>query len=534
VPGGRGGWTRAAPSAFVARLPWRAFSSHPPRPCPPRRGARLPRVPAAALAAVVGALASAAAPASADLLSQGVYRMGADALWSRGITGAGQTVAILDMGFANLDASIAAGELPPRDQMPSKSFDTAYGLDGRSELGTTSEHGVRMAELIHDIAPDATLVLVNYHTEDEFEEAAAWVAANGIPIVSHSNSFLTGPFDGTGPAARAVDAAAAAGVLWINSSGNYAERHWAGVAAPAGTAIPIAPRTGDTLEFALDWPAGAGVSASVSVQRQDASGAWDEVAESTPDPDAPAAETPAVPVDGGAWRVVVSQTAGAPAGLSLFSRTVGFGSMAVPDGSVPTPGDARGSLSVGAVRWDQDELAPYSSRGPTADGRPKPDIVGPTYVTSNPAWPSTGGTSAAAAHVAGAAALLRQERAAEGLPVDAGSLRAALLAGAADLGPPGPDGSYGAGMVRLDTTAPTLRVRVGGGPRRLVRVTAADDGTLHRVSAALDGRELATGPGPRLVLRLPRMRPGRHVLTVTASDMAENVGTRRLRLAVRR
>ena len=39
--------------------------------------------------------------------------MGADALWSRGVLGQGQTVAILDEGFAGLDRSIALGELPP-------------------------------------------------------------------------------------------------------------------------------------------------------------------------------------------------------------------------------------------------------------------------------------------------------------------------------------------------------------------------------------------------------------------------------------
>ena len=47
-------------------------------------------------------------------------------------------------------------------------------------------------------------------------------------IVVHSNSFLFGPFDGTGWFARSVDAAAAAGVLWVNSAGNYRDRHWEG------------------------------------------------------------------------------------------------------------------------------------------------------------------------------------------------------------------------------------------------------------------------------------------------------------------
>ena len=65
----------------------------------------------------------------------------------------------------------------------------------------------------------------------------------------HSNSFLFGPFDGTGWFARKVDEAAAAGVLWVNSAGNYRLRHWEGAWSDAdadgnldvpGTATPSA------------------------------------------------------------------------------------------------------------------------------------------------------------------------------------------------------------------------------------------------------------------------------------------------------
>ena len=123
-----------------------------------------------------------------------------------------------------------------------------------------------MAELVHDLAPDARLVLVGYRTIDQFEEAAAWIAAQGIPIVSHSNSFLTPPFDGTGRAARAVDAAAAAGVLWVNSAGNYAQRHWRGQRAPGGT-YPDRAGAGTPLLFSLAWTCPA-VAASVAVEHQ--------------------------------------------------------------------------------------------------------------------------------------------------------------------------------------------------------------------------------------------------------------------------
>ncbi len=486
-----------------------------------RRPVRRRTIIATALLAAAALTPSAAQGA---LVSQGGVRMGADALWSRGILGQGQAVAILDEGFAGLDRSIALGELPGRDRLEIRLFDPLAGEGGLTEFGVPTQHGVRMAEIVHDVAPQARLVLVGYRTPEQFAQAAAWIAAAGIPVVSHSNSFLTPPFDGTGPAARTVDAAAAAGVLWVNSSGNYAQRHWRGTPPGGGAVIPVAPPAGTPLLFSLAWTT-PGVTASVAVERQDAAGAWTEVARSAPAGPGNAVAGP-LAADGAPYRLVARVDAGGPAELRLFSQTVGFGALAVADGSVPTPADAAGALSVGAVKWTGVSREPYSSYGPTAGGRATPDLMGPTYVTSNPEWPGTAGTSAATAHVAAAAVLLRQARLAAGLPAGPADLRAALTATALDLGPAGPDGAHGAGMARLDATAPRLLVRVGAGARRVVRVRAADDGTIRQVRISFNGRGVRAVRRPVVGVRLPA-RPGR--LEVVAEDMAGNV-TRRVRV----
>jgi hypothetical protein len=474
---------------------------------------------------VAAVLVGIAAPSLAlgSVITQGAWVMGADALWSHGLTGAGQTVCILDLGFGGLDASIAAGELPPRSQMTLQSLDAVSGLDGRDELGDETEHGVRMAEIVHDIAPDAHLVLVNYHTQAEFLQAVSWLVANGCPIVSHSNSFLIPPYDGTGPASQAVNGAAAAGVLWVNSAGNFAQRHWAGQAGVVGVPLSLQLRPGDPLEFTLSWTGGTGVRAGLSIQHQAANGSWVEVAGGSAS--APGLVVRTQATDATPWRLAVAQTDGTPADLEVFSRTAGFGDQAVPSGSVPTPGDAAGALTVGAVPWTGTALAGYSSQGPTNDGRLKPDIVAPTYVTSNPAFAGTAGTSAATPHVAAAAALLRQERQRDGFPYDAASLRSALVLGARDLGPPGIDDMFGAGLVRLDTTPPRLRLYLGPGRRPFLRVEVTDDGIVGPVTATVGGVRVGAARGPRPRFRLPVLGPRPKRLVVRAQDMSGNVAT---------
>jgi serine protease AprX len=120
---------------------------------------------------------------------------------------------------------------------------------------------------------------------------------------------------------------------------------------------------------------------------------------------------------------------------------------------VTAPADGPGVISVGAVDvpppGERDPLlAATSSRGPTADGRIKPDLVAPGqgvvvadirgggYVRNN-------GTSFAAPLVSGVCALLLQIHP-SWTPAQ---VQEALRRTAADLGPAGPDTAYGWGQV---------------------------------------------------------------------------------------
>ncbi|RHY98783.1 hypothetical protein DYB35_011095 [Aphanomyces astaci] len=79
-------------------------------------------------------------------------------------------------------------------------------------------------------------------------------------------------------------------------------------------------------------------------------------------------------------------------------------------GTANSPGDYKNVIGVGAVGVD-DKLASFSSRGPTKDGRVKPDVSAPgnqvrsAWHTGNNAYKTISGTSMASPHVTGAVAL---------------------------------------------------------------------------------------------------------------------------------
>ena len=129
---------------------------------------------------------------------------------------------------------------------------------------------------------------------------------------------------------------------------------------------------------------------------------------------------------------------------------VAAGNSGPDDSSIVIPGDAENVITVGAVDISG-EIFKLSSRGPTANGEIKPDLVAQGVdVVSALAWSKNGkssvsGTSMAVPQVSGAAAVL--EEADEDL--DPADVKRVLLKTADDLGPPGQDNTYGYGALNL-------------------------------------------------------------------------------------
>jgi hypothetical protein len=476
---------------------------------------------------------------------------------------------VLDQAFgaaSRLDA-LAGTQLPPLDRQHRMTFDQTYGLAGRDYNGNSSRHGEFVSEIAYDMAPGATYWFINYHTPDEFGQAVDYIANVLKPnIVVHSNSFLFGPFDGTGWFARRVDEAAAAGVLWVNSAGNYRLRHWEGAWSDAdadgnldvpgdGNAFSVVlPATGrpacdiswtgaDAADTGSSYHLALFQDAALTIPALDkrtglpiASGGLDAL------PDPHADMPPGAISAAGTYYVAVTRVGNPPtAHLTLFCRMDLSPTADVTASSSPTPGDALGALSVGA--FDATTLLPetYSSEGPTDDGRLKPDIAAPTNVLVTSGDPEVeaittcGGTSCATPHVGGAAALLWNEVAADGgAGTVAQRVRDRLVAQALDMGAPGPDTVFGAGRLRLDLTPPALGIPIPA-DNSLVHGTVAlslpiaDAGTLGLLQLSIEGRPLVAtlAPGGILQATWPTegLAPGPHVLDLTASDLSGNVAT---------
>jgi len=455
--------------------------------------------------------------------------MGAPDLWEQGFRGAGQAVVVLDRGFAGWGDSSSRGELPPPERVHQKSFNTRWGMDGENMGRTGNAHGTRVAEIVYDIAPRARMILVSYDSEEDFLAAVAWITAVKVPVVVHSNSFFTPPFDGTGRLARAVDGATAAGVTWFNSAGNFGQRHWRGQFTPdADGVMRIALPTGSgaAIYTQLYW-SDPRESYALQLEAQEGEGIWTSqlLAQATFPLGQRLGElsSPWVTPFAGPWRLAIRKLTGSKGGeISLVSRTNGFGDYSVREGSILTPADADGAIAVGGLKGASDALIPASSFGPRPDGRIKPDLVAPTEIHSG--ITVVGGTSGAAPHAAGAALLLRQrlmrERGAAPTPAE---LRAELVSGARDLGEAGPDNQYGAGLVRIGLTPPRVQVRARKG---VLDVRAIDPTRIWSLEAVRDGQSLRLRRGAQLRLRTPQICRGGSPLQLRATDWAGNVSER--------
>ena len=504
-------------------------------------------VPAAALLAVaelpgVRFVRRPYRPHSQATISEGASRIGALANHSAGVKGQGVKVAIIDGGFKG--AKELSGDMPARWWYHDYTGEGIYAGD--------SVHGTACAEIIHDVAPEAELYL--YKTGDmvDFENAKDRAIRNGIDIINYSSGwFGTGIGDGRGLACDIVDDAADKGILWVTSAGNNAKSHYDGFWSDSdddgwhnfgseNEVLSFEAEKGDEISVFLTWNDWPSSRENYDLYLYiDSSDGLERVAESTDRQNISGGE----PVESieykveksGEYGIAISSEGARPKRLKIWSLDHDFAEYAVAKNSIVSPADAKGSMSVGAIyhrNWNAGRIEDYSSRGPTTDGRIKPELVAPTGVSTVSHAPYVfDGTSFAAPHVAGAAALIKSANPSYSRT----QLWNALIAAAVDIGPRGRDNDSGYGKLVL----PTMRVSANTSPRissvspqtvqtdRIVTVSGSNFGssrgssTVRIGSVVIPSSELASWSNTRIRFRIPVNTPPGN-LTVRTSQGTSN------------
>lgn len=329
--------------------------------------------------------------------------VGASDLHRRGVTGERVTVGVIGSAFDADHEALAGRVAAHRRVVPTTPL-------------ATGAHDTAVAEVVAGTAPGAELYLVGIGrqpTPAEYESAVSWLVARDVDVVVDAGSYF--PAD---PAAAAeitgtAERAAADGVVFVTSAGNYARRHWTGGGpapgdewvtfdrATATQANPLADgnRTSGAVSLRLDWNSSADYDLYVYRRFDDRPDRV--IAASTRGPGE--AEAVDVVVPPGRYYVAAYASEGAAPTdrLELFSARQSL-AHATASGSVVAPGTSEAVITVGAVEGG--ERAAYSSSGPLVD------VGAPGSVGTSVAG-RVDGSSAAAPVVAGTAALMRSRNA---------------------------------------------------------------------------------------------------------------------------
>ena len=412
-------------------------------------------------------------PAYGNVTSQAVGLHQADSWQNAGFRGGGVKVGIIDTGFTGYSGLMGV-ELPnnvvarcytdvgvfssnladceaeedPSASTPTQCQDYVAGL-----LAGGEPHGTAVAEAVIDIAPDATLYIANPYSRGDLQETAEWMADQGVTVINHSVAWtFDGPGDGTSPfsfsALSTVDQAVARDITWVNAAGNSAGDAWFGsFTDPDGDGAisfnnfgaeinPIVLSECRGYTFQLRWEdnwGGAGTDLDIYL--------WDKRTDDFLDIPAGYGYVGSIAEQSGANShyplerfflrspidsqdvgvIIVHQSGPEPdwIHLVLFSGPGGLEYSTGVSITNPAESDNSGMLAVGAAPfYDINTIEPFSSQGPTPDGRIKPDIVGVDCAASVSYERSLRrdnglecwfpGTSQASPHVAGMVALVRQ------------------------------------------------------------------------------------------------------------------------------
>ena len=426
-----------------------------------------------------------------------------DARSTFGVDGTGVVIGTLSDSYNCLGvaaADVASNDLPAG----------VVVLAEETGCNSGSDEGRAMMQIIHDVAPGATQA---FHTafdgEASFAQGIIDLAAVGADVINDDVIYFAEPMFQDGIIAQAIDTVKASGVAYFSAAGNQADQSYEDSFTNSGVAgystgsirhdfdasgavdslmeVRIPPNT--QVIFVLQWEdpffsvsgePGADTDMDIilysSSGQAKAGGTSDNIGSD-------AVELFAFTNSGPArnYQIGIEHYAGPIPGKI---KLVYFGNMTINEygtNSSTSYGHpiAAGGQAVGAARYTQTPdfgVSPpqheyFSSRGGTpilfdTSGSPlnvvrqKPDIVAPnggdnTFFGSDyepNGWPNFFGTSAAAPHAAGVAALLKDYDP----TLSPDDIYTALESTAIDMGNPGFDFDSGHGLIQANLALESL------------------------------------------------------------------------------
>jgi subtilisin family serine protease len=392
-------------------------------------------------------------PAQGVVVSEGVAAHGVPAWHAADLKGQGVKIGVIDGSFEGFE-DLMGTELPTIVQAKCYielgiSTDIIKDCTNNiyNELGR--KHGTAVTEAIFDIAPEATYFIANIQSYGDLLDAVEWMASQDVDVVNMSVGFtFDGPGDGTSPYShsplRVVDIAVAGGITWVNAAGNGARTNWFGsftdldadqwhnfTTEDECSSVTIYLRPLERFIAQLRWSdTWEGASSDLDLHLiMPTENEWfsqtDAVASSENEQLGRTSDAPYERIslnygdvaNGEYCLAVRSQDGSAPSWINLHVWGVRELEHYTSARSISNPGESfnPGLLAVGAAPWiNTSTIEPFSSRGPTNDGRFKPDIVGVdggqsvSYRSQDNRDGYFFGTSQASPHVAGIAALVKQ------------------------------------------------------------------------------------------------------------------------------
>ena len=478
--------------------------------------------------------------------TEGLFPMNGAAWQAGGNRGAGMKVAILDPGFGGYADRQATGDLPAN--LTVKSFRADGDITGGGEV-----HGTACAEIVYDIAPDAQYYLVNFNTDVELANAVNWLISQHVDVISSSWGFFGGsPGDGSGEVDNLVNQARNNGILWTAAAGNEAQGHWTGTYNAGGSGwTPSSPSPSSGLNEIDSGYGGAYISAGETINLYMNWNQWPSTTQGydlylwkSGDPSPVAASTwtatPQTPEqelqyivpasgDGYYYAQIVNQNDSGNETIQFYSfpgDVQYYNSYQSLGGS---PADSPDAVTTGAVRYNSNTIEPFSSQGPTVDGRTKPDITGYDGVSTATYGPiNFYGTSAAGPHAAGEAALLKSVNPS----LTPAQIQSEMEVQALHLGTAGKNDIYGSGRLRLiwpEVSGITPAVTFSAATTISASLTDLSGSGINpaTVTVSLDGSTLAGCSATATSVSCPAtgLSPGQHTVSISASDNNGDTGT---------